>query len=280
MESFDNKKKSENNNSIVNTFKSLNPFSQTKKSLEKSNSATAFDDLNESLNKSITKKESNKPVSSIMERMSSIKPSETIKESLGKVSNLTNESIKNVSQTISTDSNISFFKILLYVLVGILLLAFVGFNLFNYLAEGTDIITNITRPVVDFIATITGNTTKTAVTNTSTGSKTIVDNLEKGTVGTVDFIQKNIKDTANMELNNSPEKTIVSTENDDSLADNKKSNNEEPEPTRTNSLSQGYCYVGKINDTRYCAKVSGRDQCMSGDIYPSMDICVNPNLRT
>jgi hypothetical protein len=266
----------------MNSFKSLNPFSQTKKSIEKSNSATAINDLNDSLNKTITKKESNKPVSSIMERMSSIKPSETMKESLGKVSNLTltNESIKNVSQNISSDSGMSFFKILLYILIAIILLAFIGFNLFNYLAEGTDIITNITRPFVDFITTITGNTTKTAVTNTSTGSKTIVDNLEKGTVGTVDFIQKNIKDTANKGSNNTSKKTIVSTENDDSLADNNKLNNEEPEPTRTNSLSQGYCYVGKINDTRYCAKVSGRDQCMSGDIYPSMDICVNPNLRT
>lgn len=214
-----------------------------------------------------------------MERMSSIKPSETMKESLGKVSNLTNESIKNVSQTISSDSGMSFFKILLYILIAILLLAFIGFNLFNYLAQGTDIITNITRPFVDFIATITGNTTKTAITNTSTGSKTIVDNLEKGTVGTVDFIQKNVKDTANKGSNNTSTKSVVSTENDDSLADNKK-NNEEPEPTRTNSLNHGYCYVGKINDTRYCAKVSGRDQCMSGDIYPSMDICVNPNLRT
>lgn len=279
MESFNNKKKSENNNSILNTFKSLNPFSQTKKSIEKSNSATAINDLNDSLNKTITKKESNKPVSSIMERMSSIKPSETMKESLGKVSNLTNESIKNVSQTISSDSGMSFFKILLYILIAILLLAFIGFNLFNYLAQGTDIITNITRPFVDFIATITGNTTKTAITNTSTGSKTIVDNLEKGTVGTVDFIQKNVKDTANKGSNNTSTKSVVSTENDDSLADNKK-NNEEPEPTRTNSLNHGYCYVGKINDTRYCAKVSGRDQCMSGDIYPSMDICVNPNLRT
>lgn len=279
MESFNNKKKFENNNSILNTFKSLNPFSQTKKSIEKSNSATAINDLNDSLNKTITKKESNKPVSSIMERMSSIKPSETMKESLGKVSNLTNESIKNVSQTISSDSGMSFFKILLYILIAILLLAFIGVNLFNYLAQGTDIITNITRPFVDFIATITGNTTKTAVTNTSTGSKTIVDNLEKGTVGTVDFIQKNIKDTANKGSNNTSTKSVVSTENDDSLVDNKK-NNDEPEPTRTNSLNHGYCYVGKINDTRYCAKVSGRDQCMSGDIYPSMDICVNPNLRT
>ena len=53
----------------------------------------------------------------------------------------------------------------------------------------------------------------------------------------------------------------------------------QPEPVRTQALQQGYCFIGKINDTRHCAKVNERQQCMSGDIYPTMDICVNPNLR-
>ena len=53
----------------------------------------------------------------------------------------------------------------------------------------------------------------------------------------------------------------------------------EPEPVRTSSLQQGYCFIGKINDTRHCAKVNERTQCMSGDIYPTKDICINPNLR-
>ena len=275
MESFNKKKSLNNQNSFVNSFKSLNPFSQT----QKSNSATAIDDLNNSLNKTITKKESKKPISSIMEKMTSIKPSESIKQSLGKVSSLTSASVKNISETVSGDSGMSYFKIIIYIVIGILFLSFIGFNVFSYLSDGTDVLTKITAPIVDFFATITGNTTKTTVSNTSTGSKTIVDNLEKGTVGSVDFIQKNIKDTANKSLNIESTKSVVSTENDDSLSDNKK-NIDEPEPTRTNSLNHGYCYVGKINDTRYCAKVSGRDQCMSGDIYPSMDICVNPNLRT
>ena len=58
-----------------------------------------------------------------------------------------------------------------------------------------------------------------------------------------------------------------------------KNNDSEPEPTQTNTLNQGYCYIGKINDTRYCGKVSSREYCMSGDIYPSMDVCINPSLR-
>jgi hypothetical protein len=42
----------------------------------------------------------------------------------------------------------------------------------------------------------------------------------------------------------------------------------------------GYCYIGKINNARYCAKVSSKNNCLSGDIFPTMAVCVNPNLRT
>jgi len=278
MESFRNNNNN-TENSLGNSLKSLNPFSQS----QKSTSETAIDDLKSSMDKSFIKKESQKPVSSIMEKMSSVKPLESVKKSLGNVSEISKKSLTSVAETVSGESGTSFLKIILYIVVGVLLLAFIGFNVFSYLAEGTDFLTNITAPIVNFFTMITGNTAKTAVSNTSTGSQSIVDNLEKGTVGTIDYIQKNVKNVSdkkqNQNLDKNKNKTIVSTENDDSLTDAKKNTNE-PEPTRTNSLNQGYCYIGKINDTRYCAKVSGRDQCMSGDIYPSMDICVNPNLRT
>ena len=270
MESFNNNNKSNNksnnnsnNSNNSNTNISISPLASIKNS-KLYNSATSF-------------KNSIKPITSIKEQMSSFK------ESLGEASNL---SMKSLSNNENVSSGFSFVKIIIYIIIGILLLAFIGFNIFNYLAYGTDFITTITSPFINFIAMITGDTTKTTISNTSSGSKTvldsssktgktIIDNLEKGSNTSIDYLQKNIKETAS--------KSIVNPENDDNLNENKKQNNDsesEPEPIRTNSLNQGYCYVGKINDTRYCAKVSGRDQCMSGDIYPSMDICVNPNLRT
>lgn len=41
----------------------------------------------------------------------------------------------------------------------------------------------------------------------------------------------------------------------------------------------GWCYIGEDRGYRACASVGMRDQCMSGDIFPSHDICINPNLR-
>ena len=54
----------------------------------------------------------------------------------------------------------------------------------------------------------------------------------------------------------------------------------EPEPIRSDMQQNGYCYIGKINNARYCAKVSSKNSCLSGDIFPTMAVCVNPNLKT
>ena len=41
----------------------------------------------------------------------------------------------------------------------------------------------------------------------------------------------------------------------------------------------GFCYIGEDRGFRSCIKVTDKDVCMSGDIFPSQEICVNPSLR-
>jgi hypothetical protein len=41
----------------------------------------------------------------------------------------------------------------------------------------------------------------------------------------------------------------------------------------------GYCYVGTDRGIRSCINVKPGDQCMSGNIFPRRDICINPSLR-
>lgn len=45
------------------------------------------------------------------------------------------------------------------------------------------------------------------------------------------------------------------------------------------SSKQGYCYIGEDRGFRSCIEVDKGDVCMSGDIFPTKDICINPNLR-
>jgi hypothetical protein len=41
----------------------------------------------------------------------------------------------------------------------------------------------------------------------------------------------------------------------------------------------GWCYIGKDREFRTCAKVNENDTCMSGSIFPTQQICINPELR-
>lgn len=41
----------------------------------------------------------------------------------------------------------------------------------------------------------------------------------------------------------------------------------------------GYCYVGTDRNVRTCVQVGLGDQCISGKVFPTNEICINPNLK-
>jgi len=48
---------------------------------------------------------------------------------------------------------------------------------------------------------------------------------------------------------------------------------------QTGINKSGYCYIGEDRGYRSCAYVGVNDNCLSGEIFPTNEICVNPNLR-
>ena len=242
------------------------------------------------------------------ERMSSVPRSQDtisltpvsglLQSSRKSISNKLQESRKALSENmVLPESSESFsmfgFSSPLFWILLVILLAILGFNIFKYLAEGTELFASIMHPITSMFASITGDTTKTAASTVSTGGKKIIettadttqstiDYATKGLVGGIDMLQDKLKSVSVVEPENENSMSETVKPNNGKAKQNKKQNNDadsEPEPARTDSVKGGYCYIGKINDTRYCSKVSSRNYCMSGDIYPSMDICVNRNLR-
>ena len=41
----------------------------------------------------------------------------------------------------------------------------------------------------------------------------------------------------------------------------------------------GYCYIGYDKDMRNCGEINQSEICMSGEIFPSLEMCMFPNLR-
>lgn len=61
-----------------------------------------------------------------------------------------------------------------------------------------------------------------------------------------------------------------------------------PSPSADDSTSRtqkhqsgkaGYCYIGEDRGFRSCIQVEAGDKCMSGDVFSSQEICMNPTLR-
>jgi hypothetical protein len=174
-------------------------------------------------------------------------------------------------------------------LIIIFILAFLGFNIFVYLAKGTQTITDIFAPLVKKIFGVSLAVTSDIVDTSAEGAKTVV-NKTAGIIDTsltaVQNITPNlsssqlkstsVQQAPNVAINNSLNKSL-NTAQHNKLNDDYQAN--EAESTVNNTGKAGWCYVGTDREFRSCAEVGVNDTCMSGDIFPSKEICINPSLR-
>jgi hypothetical protein len=201
----------------------------------------------------------------------------------------------------------------------ILILAILGFNIFVYLAQGTQQFSGIVGPYVKFITglivqitsligRITGYTTKTITNTSATGTKATVD-VAAGTINTgVDVVGNTVDAvtgaTASSSLKGSQttgdsvqkEDVTQSTPLNNAIKNKNASAQQEPQQqtqqqgikadaststiqSNKSSSKSGWCYIGEERGFRSCIEVGNNDNCASGNIYSSQEICMNPNLR-
>lgn len=51
------------------------------------------------------------------------------------------------------------------------------------------------------------------------------------------------------------------------------------DPNRIPGPKSGFCYIGEDRGFRSCIEVGESTKCMSGEIFPTREVCVNPSLR-
>ena len=270
-------------------------------------------------------------------------------EQIEQSDNLESSTINKIEKASASLPFLSFdFKSILFWFGILVLLAFLGFNIFKVLGFVTDNVSNILKPILSFFGILTIDTAQKTVDVASTGTKGLVNTSDKLLTTGIDFINNisqnslsflknrinannvdlqtnidgdnsNIEDTSKYNSSDVNKLSDFIDNNFDNVnkfnsSDNKscrencstKCNNEsgsqycnkhcdkycdevlpEPEPVIDNSRVQsnkasgksGFCYVGEENGIRSCVKVTDKDVCVSGKVYPSKDICANPKLR-
>ena len=172
------------------------------------------------------------------------------------------------------------------------ILAFFGFNIFVYLAKGTQDITNIFGPLLEKLFGATAQVAGQTVNVSAEGAKAVVS----GTAGAIDTSLTAVQNaTAPNSSPSSVKGQPISQQNQQPDIMQQSSLNKALNTSQQNQQSQydyqaneasssisgkaGWCYIGEDRGYRTCAEVSASDTCMSGDIFPSQEICMNPSLR-
>jgi hypothetical protein len=176
----------------------------------------------------------------------------------------------------------------------ILIFSFLGFNIFTFLGKGTDQANTILQPLINVFRSIFGGTTSQIVDVSAEGGKAVTNTAAGVVTDTLNAAQKVANQPSNetdSDINN-----ITSAKNLDSSQINtlnKALNSTAPLTTKTGEYQEddsassiqrgtskgGWCYIGEDRGFRTCAQVGPNDECMSGDIFPSNEICMNPSLR-
>jgi len=186
----------------------------------------------------------------------------------------------------------------------ILILALLGINIFAYLAKGTQATATFfdlyIAPILRLIGYTTLETTKETVKNSATGSKAGVDVVSDTSIGAIDTVEQrqmnqNIPQGQNANTSQQGSQIINQTNNNkqlqqDSLESalsnasqginsNEQQNGPKPYDSVQTSGKAGWCFIGEDQGVRTCSDIGVNDVCMSGDVFPSQEICMNPKLR-
>jgi hypothetical protein len=182
--------------------------------------------------------------------------------------------------------------------LAVIILLFLGVNIFSYLGVFFENLKQTSSPLIRGILESLGLITKDITSTAAEGAKLGVD-VAAGTIesgidvvqGQLDLEQSTPSQQSQQQQSQqqqsqqqqSQQSSIIPASLSSALADAEE--NTEPLPddamssTQRNSSKSGYCYIGEDRGFRSCVSVDESDMCMSGDIFPSNEICVNPSLR-
>lgn len=190
------------------------------------------------------------------------------------------------SSSTSTQSWSSYFRFtplgILNIILMLLILSILGINVLGY----TDyVVNNYVRPVFNYFGYSLTDITETTIEQSRKGTKFGADVLADTTQATlkntkslfaIDKNDININDGINLS-------SIDDTNNDEPSinfdADDSTSEIQRGRSGGSSNAKNGYCYIGSDRGVRSCVKLSEHQKCMSGDVFPRMDMCLNPKLR-
>jgi hypothetical protein len=214
-------------------------------------------------------------VNSIINKSASLKS-----ELLSQENNLQNQ-VSAMSQVVDSNNGGNMFSSILFWVGIAVLLIFLGFNVFTYLGDAGEFLKKLFAPILSFFGFAAGETAKQTIKKSAQGSQGIIGDIAGAATSGINLLQGNLTNPTNKASDNTSDEQ----ENEQSSAPPSASPTNPSGPTESIELNNsksgkaGYCFIGSENGNRSCVSITAKDVCISGDIFPTQDICINPTLR-
>ena len=194
-------------------------------------------------------------------------PTPSLSEKISASINKTKSNLPSLNKS-SNDGGAMFIKIGLIVLA----LAFLAYNIYLYYYEGTDILGKLFGMGIVGTSKVTQATIDVAAEGTK-GTVNVAQEVTRDVTGSVKELGERIENRADNRVGKAIEGPNGLSDDDNTRADIS-SESEIQQPKQS-----GYCYIGTDRTFRSCVKMNSGDTCISKQVFPTKDICINPSLR-
>lgn len=170
---------------------------------------------------------------------------------------------------------------IIMVLLILVIMAFLGINLLAISGNLLEELSKIFGPTVNIVASMlgysTGHLINTTADITADTAKLGIDIAE----GSAQSIGNLLKNASKGGMNTTERRNLELTLSSHKPNTNTPENTPEPSQTADSihrSISAkkgGWCFIGEDAGTRGCVSIDEHDKCMSGQIYPSKELCMN-----
>jgi hypothetical protein len=182
------------------------------------------------------------------------------------------------AQNESASSSSGYSKnVIIGVLVFILVLSFLGINLLYLSGNVLNYLNDLFGPFVSNLLSLFGYTTGTIINKTA---DVVGDSAIFGIDVAQDAVQNigNLLKKSSQDLDTQTKQSLDSTINTGFQKPGEPSASDSKNPIQ-NSISSkksSWCLVGEYKEKRGCIEIADGDKCLSGQVFPSQKLCLNP----
>jgi hypothetical protein len=184
------------------------------------------------------------------------------------------------AQSGSQDGLFSNKNLLIIILVTLLVFSFLGVNLLFIFGNFIQAIVNLFGPLVTQILSVFGYTAGTVLNKSadivSDATKTGID-IADGTLHSVgDLLKGASRPNVDAHARNQLDRSL----NTSGIQSREPAPDSSVNPIQKpiTSGKQAWCLVGEYQGKRGCIAVSDTNKCLSGQIFPTQQLCLNPTL--